>query len=82
MLGHSQTKGRATGNPNLSLHHRATSRLYPTHTMRHPTVLDVLREPNTWRFLFLRILTPKRALLTRCRVVACDMQLTKTPEVK
>lgn len=28
MLGHSQTKGRATGNPNLSLHHRATSRLY------------------------------------------------------
>jgi hypothetical protein len=29
MLGHSQTKGRATGNPNLSLPHRATSRLYP-----------------------------------------------------
>ena len=29
MLGHSQTKGRAIGNPNLSLHHRATSRLYP-----------------------------------------------------
>ena len=29
MLGHSQTKERATGNPNLSLHHRATSRLYP-----------------------------------------------------
>ena len=28
MLGHSQTKERATGNPNLSLHHRATSRLY------------------------------------------------------
>ena len=28
MLGHSQTKGRATGNPNLSLPHRATSRLY------------------------------------------------------
>jgi len=28
MLAHSQTKGRATGNPTLSLHHRATSRLY------------------------------------------------------
>jgi hypothetical protein len=28
MLGHSQTKGRATGNPNLSLPHRATPRLY------------------------------------------------------
>ena len=28
MLGHSQTKERATGNPNLSLNHRATSRLY------------------------------------------------------
>jgi hypothetical protein len=28
MMGHSQTKERATGNPNLSLHHRATSRLY------------------------------------------------------
>ena len=28
MLGHSQTKGRATGSPNLSLHHRATSRLH------------------------------------------------------
>ena len=28
MLGHSQTKGRATGNPNLGLTHRATSRLY------------------------------------------------------
>jgi hypothetical protein len=28
MLGHSQTKGRATGNPNLDLNHRATSRLY------------------------------------------------------
>ena len=28
MLGHSQTKGRATGNPKLSLNHRATSRLY------------------------------------------------------
>jgi hypothetical protein len=29
MLGHSQTKERATGNPNLSLNYRATSRLYP-----------------------------------------------------
>jgi len=30
MLGHSQTKERATGNPNLGLNHRATSRLYCT----------------------------------------------------
>jgi hypothetical protein len=28
MLGHSQTKERATGNPNLGLNRRATSRLY------------------------------------------------------
>jgi hypothetical protein len=28
IMGHSQTKGRATGNPNLGLTHRATSRLY------------------------------------------------------
>ena len=29
IVGHSQTKGRATGNPNSGLNHRATSRLYP-----------------------------------------------------
>src|SRR4030095_16764870 len=29
ILGHSQTKGRATGNPKPGLNHRATSRLYP-----------------------------------------------------
>jgi len=28
ILGHSQTKGRANREPNLSLNHRATSRLY------------------------------------------------------
>src|ERR1035437_7365848 len=28
MMGHSQTKERATGNPNLSLNHRAASRLH------------------------------------------------------
>ena len=28
-MGHSQTEERATGNPNLSLNYRATSRLYP-----------------------------------------------------
>jgi hypothetical protein len=32
-----QTKERATGNPNLSLHHRATSRLYPEGTMGETT---------------------------------------------
>jgi hypothetical protein len=36
MLGHSQTKGRATGNPNLSLPHRATSRLYPGEGLKQP----------------------------------------------
>ena len=35
ILGHSQTKERATGNPNLSLHHRATSRLYPFMERNH-----------------------------------------------
>ena len=34
MLGHSQTKGRAKGNPNLGLNHRATSRLYQISSIR------------------------------------------------
>src|SRR5512144_1654313 len=38
ILGHSQTKERATGNPNLSLNHRATSRLYhPPESFRSPS---------------------------------------------
>jgi hypothetical protein len=49
MLGHSQTKGRATGNPNLSLHHRATSRLY--HVFRVVTGTGsrlALSAPRQW----------------------------------
>jgi hypothetical protein len=47
MLGHSQTKERATGNPNLSLYHRATSRLYPDE--RILTYRDVRsRDARSW----------------------------------
>jgi hypothetical protein len=33
IVGHSQTKGRANGEPNLGLNHRATSRLYEKSTL-------------------------------------------------
>ena len=53
MLGHSQTKERETGNPNLSLHHRATSRLYP--------ILTFLTQAVSWNLSFL----PSRTMWKR-----------------
>jgi len=62
MLGHSQTKGRATGNPNLSLPHRATSRLYRPRENPGPPLYTAY-EPDRCLRLVAEMKLPSRAWL-------------------